>query len=366
MEYSILEKINVKLSKLAFGAMRFPKDKDVINQDKVNEMIKLAHQAGINYYDTAYVYDNGKSEKALGIALKQFKREEYYVTDKMPFWLVKSKEDMERIFNETLENIGVEYIDFYLMHALESKYVDTMEQVNGLQWAIEKKKKGLIKYLGFSIHDDIELLDKVLDMYDWDFVQIQYNYMDLLDNPGQKGYERLLEKKIPIMIMEPLKGGMLANVPKELRKPFDQLGDDTSAKYAFRWLAEKEGIATILSGMSTLEQVQENIEIFKDLKPLSTEEEEAIEIVKDNINSRQKVKCTGCSYCMPCPHGVNIPGNFRRWNNNALNSVSENWISSSDINYENAEKCIGCGICVEHCPQKINIPEKIRGMIGER
>lgn len=365
MEYSFLDKLNIKVSKLGFGAMRFPKNKDIIDQEKVNKMIKAAYDGGINYYDTAYVYDKCASEKALGIALKPFPRESFFVADKMPFWLVESQEDMDRIFNETLENIGVEYIDFYLMHSLDVGNVEIMEKLNGIAWAIEKKKQGLIKNLGFSIHDDVSLLNKVLKMYDWDFVQIQYNYMDILDNPGDAGYKVLVDNNIPIMIMEPLKGGMLASIPDALREPFDRLGKDSSAKFSFRWIAEKKGIATILSGMNEVQQVTENIEIFSDLKPLNKEEIKAIAKVRDNINSRQKVKCTGCSYCMPCPMGVNIPRNFKAWNNKALNGLSENWISTSEVDYENLDKCVGCRLCVKLCPQKIEIPDKIRELINE-
>ena len=365
MQYSKLNKLNIEISKLGLGAMRFPKNGEIIDQDQVNEMVRVANEGGINYFDTAYVYDDGGSEKALGKALKQLKREDFYVTDQMPFWLVKKPEDIDRIWNETLENIGVEYIDFYLMHALDRKNFDDMMKFKGIEWAIEKKKQGFIKYLGFSIHDDVELLNEVLDLYDWDFVQIQYNYMDIDDNPGHKGYEELVKRNIPIIIMEPLKGGMLANVPKGIGDPYMKLGDKSPASYSFRWLGEKEGIATILSGMSNLEQLRENINIFNSLEPLKEEEHKAIEKVKNNINNLQKVKCTGCNYCMPCPKGVKIPGNFKAWNTKSMN-MSENWISGTSIDYENASKCVGCGICASHCPQKIDIPNKIKEMISEK
>lgn len=365
MKYTKLEKLNIEVSKLGLGAMRFPMKDGKIDQEQVNEMVKVAFEGGVNYFDTAYVYNDGDSERTLGKALKQLKREEFFVADKMPFWLVKKSEDVEKILNESLENLDVKYFDFYLMHALDRGNFESMMKINGLSWAIEKKKQGLIKYLGFSIHDDFELLEEVLNLYDWDFVQIQYNYMDLEDKPGKKGYEEIARRNIPIIIMEPLKGGMLAVMPQNVKEPFTKIGDASSASYSFRWLAEKDGIATILSGMSNLEQLKENIDIFRSLKPLNESELEAIEEVKNNINSRQKVKCTGCNYCMPCPAGVEIPENFKAWNTQAMNT-SDNWISGTSINYKNASKCVECRICASHCPQKIDIPNKIKEMISEK
>lgn len=358
------KKIGQSISKLGFGCMRFPKTENgEINQQQVNKMIKYAHDNGINYFDTAYVYGGGASEKALGTALKQIERHDFYVTDKMPLWLVKNNSDLDKIFDETLENLQVDYIDFYLIHALDKDIYPKIIKHNVIEWAKEKIEQGKIKHLGFSIHDDCDLMRKILGLYDFEFVQIQLNYIDINDKPGIKGYEELVKRNIPIIIMEPLKGGLLSDLTDNIAKPFRELGDE-NVNYAFRWLAEKEGISTILSGMSTFEQLEQNIEIFEELQPLSEEEHDAIKQVTSNIEKYQKVKCTGCGYCMPCPFGVTIPQLFKAWNTKAMQP--KNWVSGSNIDYDVAEKCRECKMCVRLCPQHINIPKMLKQLVSER
>lgn len=363
MKTSQWSKLGIKTSKLGFGAMRLPKIEKEIDQKQVNEMVKYAFDHGVNYFDTAYVYGGGTSEIALGKALKQFNRKDFFIADKIPFFEKTTKDDLDKILNTSLERLGTDYIDFYLMHALDKKKVAKMKELNGIEWAKEKLKEGKIKHLGFSIHDDYETLLDVLSLYDWDFAQIQFNYMDIDDAPGEKGYEELKKRNIPIIIMEPLKGGILSDIPDNIAKPFRDLGG-SNVSYGFRWLAQKDGIATILSGMSNNEQIKQNIDVFENITPLNNAEEKAIEMVRENINNSQKIGCTGCSYCMPCPHGVNIPELFKAWNVSALRPKG-NWINWGDIDLENAGKCVSCGLCSTKCPQHFDIPKKIKQLIDE-
>ncbi len=364
MKMSKVDTLNVNLSKLGFGFMRLPRKNDEIDQEQVNEMVKYAYENGVNYYDTAYVYNNGGSEIALGTALKQIKREEIFVADKLPMRKITSKESLDELFNTSLERLQTNYIDFYLLHALDRGLIETIEKYDVIEWALQKKKEGKIKYLGFSIHDTYETLLKILDLNNFDFAQIQFNYLDREDQPGEKGYLELSKRNIPIIIMEPLKGGMLSDIPDNITKPFRDL-NGTNVKFAFSWLAEKQGIVTILSGMSNMAQITENIELFKNIKPLNTEEHKAILEVEKNIKALQKVNCTGCRYCMPCPFGVKIPSVFKAWNTKSMNRGS-NWISGSDIDYESAEKCAECGACMVHCPQHIQIPDMLKKVVSEK
>lgn len=365
MKMSKVDKLNVSLSKLGFGLMRLPhKNENEIDQEQVNEMVKFAYDNGVNYYDTAYVYNNGGSEIALGTALKQIKREDIFVADKLPMRKITSKESLDELFNTSLERLQTDYIDFYLLHALDRGLLKTINEFDVVAWALQKKKEGKIKYLGFSIHDTYETLLEILKLNDWDFAQIQFNYMDAEDHPGEKGYLELTKRNIPIVIMEPLKGGMLSDIPDNIAKPFRDL-NGSNVKFAFSWLAEKQGIVTILSGMSNMAQIKENVELFKDIQDLSTEEHNAILEVEKNIRSLQKVNCTGCRYCMPCPFGVKIPSIFKGWNTNSMNNGS-NWISGSYIDYESAEKCTECGACMVHCPQHIQIPDMLKNVIAEK
>ncbi len=353
----------IQISKLGFGAMRFPKKGNEIDQEKVNDMIKYAFDHGINYFDTAYVYEG--SEIALGTALKQLNREDFYVADKLPFWGIDSEEYMQRVFDESLERVQVDYFDFYLMHCMNKENLAKVKQYDAIKFALKMKAEGKIKYLGFSIHDDHETLVECLDLADWDFVQIQYNYLDLEDAPGQKGYDELVKRKIPTIIMEPLKGGILSDLPDSIAGPYRELGG-SNVSYSFRWLAEQENLLTILSGMSNQEQLEENIEIFGSIKALNHLEHKAIETVVANIKKYQKVPCTGCGYCMPCPVGIQIPASFKAWNTKAMPLSHEGFVSGTAIDYATAATCINCKACMKHCPQRIDIPGKLKQLAEEK
>ena len=356
-----------KVSKLGFGAMRFPQKDGQIDQEQVNKMIKIAYDAGVNYFDTAYVYNKGASEIALGKALKQFPRDSFFLADKHPYYNLQSMEQRDIFFQESLDRCGVDYFDFYLIHAINANDAPKIEQYDMINWALEKKKQGKIKWLGFSIHEKIDLLEKLVPLCDWDFVQIQYNYMDIEHEPGKAGYDLLVKNNIPVVIMEPLKGGILANIPDSLNEPFRKLGG-SNVSYSFRWLAEHQGIMTILSGMSDIAQTEDNCNIFADLKPLSETEHKAIEQVAENIRSKQRVGCTGCAYCMPCPVGIDIPGTFKAWNTRAISehNVKGNWVSGTAIDTDSLERCVACGKCVGHCPQKIAVPDRLKEILSEK
>ncbi len=367
MKYTIMKlgknKQDVKVSQLGFGAMRFPQKDGQIDQVQVDEMVKYAFDNGINYYDTAYIYEG--SEIALGKAIKQLDREKIFIADKMPYWSIDSQQYLTDTFNESLQRLQIDYFDFYLMHCMCEDTLPGMIKYDGIKFAQKMKEEGKIKYLGFSIHAGYDILTQVLDLADFDFVQLQYNYLDLNDAPGQKGYDELVKRDIPIIIMEPLKGGTLADLPNVIAQPFVNLGE-SNVSFAFRWLAEQKNVSTILSGMSSMEQLKQNIEIFNDIKPLSKEEHSAIEKVKANIEKYQKVPCTGCKYCLPCPVGVGIPDIFKAWNTASMPVDHSGFIAGADINYDMAASCVNCKKCMEHCPQNINIPAKLQQLVEER
>ncbi len=364
MIYTEIGKLKCNMSKLGFGAMRLPLlEKGTIDQAKVSEMVDLCILGGINYFDTAYIYHSGRSEAALAQALAKHERSKYFLADKMPMSLVKNHLDLDKYFKESLERLNTNYIDFYLLHALSENAHQKVYDLEAVKWMQSLKATKKIKYMGFSIHASDEALEKYLKMADWDFVQIQYNYLDENDRPGRKGYERLVKAGIPIIIMEPLKGGLLANLPSHMTSPYQMLGKSPQ-NLAFRWLCEHEGVATILSGMSTIEQIRDNLSIFKNEDPLTPMERSAIMMVSDVVLQSSKVACTGCEYCMPCPAGVDISTAFRAWNSKAFNYGK--WISGTDIDYNNARKCTNCKKCVSKCPQAIDIPAKLQEMILEK
>ncbi len=365
MKYSTLKMGNetVKLSKLGFGSMRFPKTDGVINQNEVDKMVKVAFESGVNYFDTAYVYDG--SEVALGKAIKQLNRDEIYIADKMPFWGMDGQAYLDKTFEETLDRLQTEYVDFYLLHCINEEHLNQAKKYNVVKFFEDLKAQGKIKYLGFSIHASYEILVETLDLHDWDFVQIQYNYLDLNDAPGKQGYDELVKRDLPVFIMEPLKGGLLSDLVQTITQPYQKLGG-SNVSYAFRWLAEQKNISVILSGMSDIGQLTENIDIFSDLRPLSAAEKLAIEEVKDNILKYQKVPCTGCKYCLPCPVNVQIPTLFKSWNTASMLTPQSGWLSGADIDYNNALKCIDCKACLKKCPQRIDIPTKIKQLLDEK
>jgi len=365
MELRKMEKLGIETSLLGFGCMRFPTNAEgKIDREKAQKMLDKAIAAGVNYIDTAYPYHNGESELFVGEALKKYDRASYYLATKLPVWFVKSVEDVDKYFNEQLEKLQTDYVDFYLLHAMGLSRWKEMVELGVVERLEELKAEGKIRYLGFSFHDSYEAFEEMLCARDWDFCQIQLNYMDTNEQAGMKGYKLAEERNIPLVIMEPIKGGMLANFGADIKKKFAELDPDASvASFALRWVGTLPNIKVVLSGMSTMEQVEDNLKTFVDFKPLSEEEAKGIDEIVNIINSRVQNGCTGCGYCMPCPAGVNIPKNFRVWNTyhmyQSYDAVRWNWETEMK-DCEKAKNCVECGMCEAACPQALNIREDLK------
>ena len=356
------------LSILGFGCMRFPRKMGIIDMKATEEQILLAYKNGVNYFDTAYIYPG--SEAALGEILhKNHIREQVKIATKLPQSFIKSKEAMEEIFNEELSRLKTDYIDYYLMHMLTD--ADTWQRLVDLgilDWLEEKKAAGKIRQIGFSYHGNSDMFCKLVDVYDWDFCQIQYNYMDEHSQAGRKGLYYANAKGIPVIIMEPLRGGKLVNkLPEGAKKIFANYPiRKTPAQWAFLWLWNQPEVTVVLSGMNSSEMVEENIATASaaTIGSLTDGDDAMLKSVVAAINAKMKVGCTGCGYCMPCPKGVDIPGTFaaynRRYSEGRFSAFRE-YLQDTAMrqNATCASNCIGCGKCEKHCPQGIPIRAKL-------
>lgn len=360
MEKRKMEKTGMETSLLGFGCMRFPVKADgKIDRLQAEKLLDTAIAAGVNYIDTAYPYHNGESEPFVGEVLHKYDRNSYYLATKLPLWMVESLEDVDRIFDEQLERLQIDYIDFYLMHAVNRERFDKMIQIGIIQKLEKWKEEGRIRNLGFSFHDSYEVFEEVLNYRDWDFCQIQLNYMDANEQAGLRGYELTVKKNIPLIVMEPVKGGSLAVFSDDIADKFHAYSPDASmASFALRWVGSLPNVKVILSGMSNMEQVEDNLKTFESFCPLSEEEKCTVDEVVRILNSRVQNGCTGCRYCMPCPAGVNIPGCFSAWNTYHMyqnyNMVEGKWEREIGEKAQ-AKNCIKCGKCEKVCPQKLSI-----------
>ena len=354
-----------KMSKLGFGLMRLPEKDGVIEIERVKSMVDKYMDSGMNYFDTAYVYHGGKSEVAAREALvKRYPRESFMLATKLPAWEIKKESDIDRIFNEQCERAGVDYFDFYLLHSIEdgSNY-DTYVKYDCFNWGLKKKEEGRIKHIGFSYHGTPELLEKIVDAHpEMEFVQIQLNYLDRT-NPvvqSQKLYDILHKRNIPMIIMEPVRGGMLANMAPEIEAKFKaKRPNDSVASWALRYVASLEGVMTILSGMSNEEQMDDNIKTFTNFEPLSDEEFKIIDEVTEEILRIPQIGCTACKYCTDgCPMSISIPDVFRTIN--TLRRYPDDWRAKNFYNglvsrSGKASDCVACGQCEGVCPQHLPI-----------
>ncbi len=364
MEKRRLEKLGIETSLLGFGCMRFPTTAEgKIDRAEAEKMMDKAIAAGVNYLDTAYPYHGGESEVMVGKVLQKYERSSLYVATKLPCWKVEKLEDVEEIFAEQLTKLQTDYIDFYLMHALNKDSFRKMAEMGVVEKLAALKEAGKIKYLGFSFHDSYEVFEEIINYWNWDFCQIQLNYMDADIQAGMRGYRLTEEKGIPLVIMEPIKGGSLAAFADDITGMFKELKPDASvASFALRWVGSLPNVKVVLSGMSTMEQVEDNLKTFGEFEPLSEKESETIDSIVKLINSRVRNGCTGCKYCMPCPAGVDIPGNFRVWNTYHMyqnyNMVKGQWERGLGEEKQ-AKNCIKCGKCEGACPQKLKIREDL-------
>ena len=358
--------INIdEMPKIGFGLMRLPEKGGSIDIEQVSKMADIYMAAGFNYFDTAYVYHSGNSEKAVKKAIvERYPRDSFTIATKLPAWFLHSFEDRDKVFEEQLERCGVDYFDFYLLHSLEDgKNYDTYEKYDCFNWGIKKREEGRIKYFGFSFHGTPELLVKVLDKHpEIEFVQIQLNYADWDNKIVHSGelYEILRDRNIPMIIMEPAKGGKLANLDDECKEILQGIRPDKSvASWAFRFVGSLPGIATILSGMSTPEQMEDNINTFKDFEPLSEEELAAIDKVKEIMNRVELAGCTSCKYCVEgCPMGISIPDVISAVNTKRKfpGDMRPQFFYNGLVDrYSHASDCIACGQCEGVCPQHLPI-----------
>lgn len=355
-----------EISLLGFGAMRLPILNEVetdIDQKKVEEMVDYAMEHGINYYDTAYFYHRGESEKAMGKALKKYPRDSFYFVTKMPLAIIQSKQQAEQIFEEQLKKCQTDYFDFYLAHNINKREWKVLKECNVYEQLLQKKKEGKIKYLGFSIHDTPELLEEVVNTYKWDFVQLPINPIDWTTVDAKRQYDIATKAGIPIVVMNPLKGGQLSTLTEKAVEILKAEKPSASpSSWSLRYSASLPNVFVVLSGMSELEQVIDNVKTFINFKPLSQNEQAVLSKAINVYNSSGAVSCTYCQYCTGCPVGIDIPKNFLIYNQYKSNNRKDRFIIAYEtIKEENrADKCINCGICKNKCPQKLDIPSLLK------
>jgi predicted aldo/keto reductase-like oxidoreductase len=364
----MMGKTNEEVSLLGFGCMRLPTlANGEIDEAEAIAMIRYAIDHGVNYLDTAYGYHDGKSEVLVGKAIQDGYREKVNIATKLPVWLVKEPQDCARLFNEQLERLGVEMVDFYLLHALNRNSWQQALENEALEVLEQMQAEGRIRHVGFSFHDDLPAFREIIDAYPWDFCQIQFNYMDECHQAGLAGLKYAASKGLGVVIMEPLRGGRLVqNLPPEVEELFKNASvQRTPAEWALRWVADHPEVSIILSGMSRWSDVKENLRVLSEAEPqsLSKEELAVIAQAQEIYNQRVQIPCTDCRYCLPCPQNVAIPRIFRLFNEASMyNSFDgdrflyEQLVSSN----KDASQCIACGNCESVCPQQLEIIELLQ------
>lgn len=363
-------KVDFKSYPLGFGCMRFPTIDNKIDEAESIKMVRTAIDRGVNYIDTAYPYHGGESELLVAKALKDGYRERVKLATKAPVWFFESADDYDKYLNEQLKKLEVDYIDFYLLHALNGDSFNKLLKMDIFKKVDESIKDGRIKHIGFSYHDKPENFKPILDSYDWSFVQIQLNYLDEDYQAGLNGYNMIKERGMGIVIMEPLLGGKLANLPEKITSIFKECNDKTPVEWALDYLWNMDGVSVILSGMSNMEQTLQNIEYADraEIGMFSEKEMETIKKVQKKFNEIASIPCTKCSYCMPCPHGVDIPWNFTLYNESFMfdiydkNKNEYTKISNDNTKTTTGNNCVACGVCLSKCPQSIDIPNQLENV----
>lgn len=362
-------KDGTEVSILGYGCMRFTATAGRINLEKAEKEVMLAIENGVNYFDTAYIY--GGSEEALGAILERNHcRDKVQIATKLPYYMLKNASSVEKLFQEQLKRLRTDHIDFYLMHMLFDVEVwNRLKSIGMETWIAEKKKTGAIRNIGFSFHGDTDTFKALIDAYDWDFCQIQYNYLDEHTQAGRTGLLYAAEKNIPVIIMEPLRGGRLVEgLPDAAKKAIAEYPlKRTPAQWAFHWLWDQPQVTCVLSGMNSMQMVTENIASADEagIGTFTKADHHLIDILRQKINQNLKVGCTGCGYCMPCPHGVDIPTAFRCYNQTATQKKFSAMLEYAQITSLKKDssamtQCTKCGACEKHCPQHIEIRKELQ------
>jgi predicted aldo/keto reductase-like oxidoreductase len=369
-------RLDWKVSALGFGCMRLPTtgDNKDIDEPEATKMLRYAIDHGVNYVDTAYPYHGGNSERFVGRALKGGYREKVRLATKLPCWLVKASEDFDKYLNEQLEKLQDEHVDFYLLHALNEKNWHNVRDLGVLDWAERAIADGRIGHLGFSFHDKYEVFQEIVDAYDrWTFCQIQYNYMDVENQAGTRGLKYAASRGMGVVIMEPLLGGRLVDPPAPIQELWDAAARRrTPIDWALQWLWNQPEVSVVLSGMSAMDHVRENVACADaaGTHVLTAEELALVGRVRAKYRKLCPIPCTRCGYCMPCPNGVDIPRNFEAYNEGVMYAKPDHarqaytWISED----ERASACVQCRECEELCPQGIPISEwmpTVHEVLGE-
>ncbi len=364
MEQRIFKKTGEAVSLLGMGCMRLPVKDDKIDRAEAQRLIDYAYAHGVNYFDTAHMYHGGESEPFVGEAMAKYPRDSYFLASKMPIWMADTPADVERIFQKQLDSCRTDYFDFYLLHAQDHKNFPRVKEFGAYETLCRLRDEGKIRHLGFSFHDAPEVLEEILNTYRFDFVQIQLNYVDWTQQNARRQYELIEQAGIPCIVMEPVRGGALANpgdkVAEMLRaaRPNDSL-----ASWAIRYAASFPNVLTVLSGMSSMEQVEDNVRTMTGFEPLSEREAALLEDAAEIFKNKDRIPCTGCRYCMDCPNGVDIPKMFSVFNETYALDKNKDWYRGvyrglpEEIT---AKNCIACGLCAAQCPQSIDIPAHLQ------
>ncbi len=352
---------------IALGCMRLPMRDNKVDMVELDKMVEYAMEHGANYFDTAYMYVDGKSENAIGEILKKYPRESFILTDKCPAYLVNSPSDVRKLCEEQLKKCQVKYFDNYMVHNINKNTLSNYRDNNMYDELLKLKKEGLIKHVGFSFHGDPQMLKDVINEHKWEFCQLQLNYLDWEVVNADELYRIADEAKVPVIVMEPLRGGVLCNLPdKANQKLKKECPDDTPASFGLRWAAGKNRVFTILSGMSNLQQLKENVDTFVNYRAITEREEKIAHEIAQIIQSQGAISCTACKYCMEvCPRGINIAAIFGLYNiYKGSTQPSRDFLFT--YNYRaldestRADKCIDCGLCCKNCPQNLEIPKLLK------